>query len=351
MTETTERSSPTTVVRRARAVLGAPTSPVWIATAALFVICAIFVPGSLSSASLLTMIPFASILAIAAVGQTLVVSQRGLDFSVAGMISLSAAIVTKYPNGHGDRIVGALIAVMIVAIIVGVVNGLVITRLGVFPLVATLATSAILEGAATSYSGGFPNQASDNLQTFALGKTLGVPTPAWAALAVVVVTGFVSAKTTIGRRAVAVGANPRAARAAGLRVDITQIATYVIAAVVFAIAGVIVAGYLQTPDLNVGDQYLLSTVTAVVVGGTLLTGGKPRILATAVAAVFLTQLQQVINVLGSPASVENLIEAAAIAAAVGFRIKSSDRAAIVAAVSRVLRRTSTAPASEPRPSE
>lgn len=309
--------------RSATKLLRDPSSPVWIATVALFVMSLIFVPSTMASASLLTMLPFASILAIAALGQTLVVQQRGLDFSLGPMVSLGAVIATKFPVSDDSRTVVAILIVVLAALVVGVVNGVVITKFGVTPLVATLAVGAIVNGAVQSYSGGFPTSAPENLATFAHAKALGIPTTVWVGVILVVVVATASGFTVIGRRSTAVGANPATTRAAGLRVDLALIRTYAMAAVLSGIAGILLAGYLGTPNLSVGNEYLLSTVTAVVVGGTALSGGRARLVATAVAALFLTQLQQIITSLGYPASTQYLVEAVAITIAVGLRARSS----------------------------
>ena len=130
------------------------------------------------------------------------------------------------------------------------------------------------------------------------------------------VTAVATAKTTWGRKLVAVGSNERAARAAGIRVTLIKISGYVGAALCYSAAGVVLAGYVSTPNTNAGNPYLLPAIAAVVVGGTALIGGKGSVVGTAVGALFLSQLTQLVLSLGAPSSTQLIIQAAVIAIAV-----------------------------------
>jgi ribose transport system permease protein len=305
-----------------------PKSSVLYATAALFLVSWIVEPGSVDSVSINAMLPFAGILAIAAVGQTLVIMQRGIDLSVPGMMTLSGLAVSEYAANHGDNLVAAMLVVLGIAVVVGLVNGLVVGFLTVTPLVATLAMNAILIGAAISYSGGTPSRAPAGLSDFALDKTLGLSNAVWLAVAFVIVVALVISRTVWGRRFVSVGASFQAARAAGIRVELARLSAYVAAAVCYAVAGIVLAGYLSTPNISMGDSYLLPTVAAVVVGGTALTGGRGNIVGTAVAAVFLSQLTQLVLSLGAPTSTQLVIQSAVIAVAAA--LQANDREALLA---------------------
>jgi ribose transport system permease protein len=125
--------------------------------------------------------------------------------------------------------------------------------------------------------------------------------------------------TSFGRRFVAIGTSAPAANAAGFRVRRYQTWTYVVAGLLYAIAGILVAGYLSTPGLSAGDLYLLPSVAAVVLGGTSLAGGSGSVVATGAGALFLTQLQQVVFGAGAPASVQLLIQGGAIGVGMAIR--------------------------------
>jgi ribose transport system permease protein len=117
----------------------------------------------------------------------------------------------------------------------------------------------------------------------------------------------------LGRRFVAVGASPAAARAAGIPVTGYVIATYVLASLAYGLAGILFAGYFPTPGLSAGSDYLLPTIAAVVLGGTSLAGGTGSVVATAVGAVFLTQLQQILTANGAAQSIDFMIQGSIIA--------------------------------------
>src|SRR5918997_816225 len=269
-------TGPERLGRSGRGPLRTPSrfSAIWVATALLFALSPLLASGSVSQTALLSMLPFAAILAIAAVGQTLVVQQGGLDLSVPGTISLAAALMVKIPHGDGGRVPLALLAIAGVAVATGLLIGAAVTRLGITPLVATLGVNALLLGTVLEVTGGsIANEAPRNLTDFAQGKTLGIPHTALLALALIAIVALLLRRSVWGRRFEAAGANPRAARAAGVPVTRHQISAYVAASLCYAAAGVLLAGLLNAPSLFSGDAYLLPTIAAVVLGGTSLAGG------------------------------------------------------------------------------
>ncbi|MCW6511183.1 ABC transporter permease [Lichenifustis flavocetrariae] len=290
------------------------------ATLLLYAISLVVAPGSVAPSSLLTVLCFASILALAALGQTLVIQQGGLDLSVPGVISLAAVLVTKFPAGDNAVLALWIAAALASGLLSGLLCGVAITRFRVTPLVATLAVNALLYGTVLYLTKGTSTEAvPSGLGTFAVGRTIGVPNLAWFALVVVTLAEVVVRATVMGRRFVAVGVSARAARAAALPVTSTKIITYGVAGVAYALAGVLLAGYLGVPSLLVGQTYLLPTITVVVLGGTSLTGGAGSVAATAIGAIFLVQLQQVIIGMGAPTSAQFIIQAAIILLGMALR--------------------------------
>lgn len=292
---------------------------IWPVTAALFAISPLLAPGSLSRSSLLDVLPFAGVLAIAAIGETLVIQQGGLDLSVPGGISLGAVVVTTY--AHSDNLGLWIILALLIGACAGTVSGLAVTWFRITPLVATLAVNALLYGTVLQLTNGQSAQTvPGNLANFCTGRTIGIPNLALIAAAAVLVAHVGIAVTKSGRRFVAVGESKRAARAAAMRVGTIMIVTYALAGLAYAAAGVVLAGYLKTPNLLVGDNYLLPTVAAVVLGGTSLLGGSGSIIASALGALFLIQLQQVLVGMGAAASVQDIVEAVIIAVGMAVRL-------------------------------
>jgi ribose transport system permease protein len=306
------------LLRRSRA--SSPFVAIWIATALLFAISPLVASGSLSHSALQAMLPFAGILAIAAIGQTLVIQQGGLDLSVAGLFSLGAVLVVTVPGGHSSDLALALAVVVGAGFAGGFLNGLAVTRLGITPLVATLGSNAIFIGVVLQVTGGSIDfKATKNWQHFTADKVLGIPILAVLALVAVVVVALFVSRTIWGRRFVLVGSSPLAARAAGLAVERYQLMSYAVAGVCYAFAGALLSGYLQSPPLLPGNEYLLPSIAAVVLGGTALGGGRGSVIATAGGVLFLTQLEQVISALGAQTSVDYLIQGAIVALGMGLR--------------------------------
>ncbi|MFJ4156287.1 ABC transporter permease [Pseudomonas sp. NPDC089752] len=291
---------------------------VWFGTAALFVISAIVAPGTVTQGSLLAMLPFAGMLAIVATGQTVVIQQRGLDMSAIGMVGLAGVLAALLGNMLGSQILAALIT-LLSAVAVGIVNGVLTSRLSISPLVATLAVNALLIGAIRSLTGNAPVSTAQSLQDFSHSKFLGLPFSVVFAFLFVVVVWVITRKTAIGRRFVAVGINPEAALAAGIRVNAYQIGAYVVSAVCFAVAGILLAGFIGSASHTAGNDYLLPAIAAVVVGGTPFTGGKGSVVASAVAALFMAQLGQMVLAMGASSAVQLIVQAMAILAAVAVR--------------------------------
>jgi ribose transport system permease protein len=264
------------------------------------------------------MLPFAAILAIAAIGQTLVLQQGGIDLSVPGMISLAAVIFTKEAHGDDSAVAGAIVMVLAVSLGVGLLNGLVVTRLNVTPLVATLAANALLLGTVQQVSGGTPTTAPRGWTDFANGKLAGIPNTVIIAVVVTLVIFVVVKWTVMGRRFEATGDNDLAAQAAGITVKWTQTTAYVMASLLYGCAGILLAGFLQTPSLFVGDTYLLSSIAAAVLGGAPLAGGAASVIASAIGALFISQLNQVLAATGAATSVQLLVQGGVIAVAMAL---------------------------------
>jgi ribose transport system permease protein len=289
-----------------------------VALVALVVAGVAFAPSSLSSGAVQGMLPFAAVLAVVALGQTLVVMQGGIDLSIAGSVSIVIVIVTHEAYGDNSKVLPAALAALAVAVVAGLLNGFLIGRLGLNPIVATLGTNALLYAGVLGVSGGTPRQTTDLLASIAGGELLGVPNAVYFAVAAVVVATVAVKLTVAGRRFEAVGANGAAAWATGLMVRRHRGGGYVWAQVLYWLGGLLLAGIINKPTAYQGDSYLLASVAAVVLGGTSLLGGRGDLVATALAALFLTQLSQFVLALGVTFAVQTLVQAAALAIGVAL---------------------------------
>ena len=312
----------TAATRRQRPALSRGLVTVLAALVLLFAVSVLFAPSSVTTGALQGMLPFAAVLAILAIGQTLVVMQGGFDLSVPGSVSLVVVIVTHQAYGNNAKVLPAALTALAVVLVAGLVNGILIGRLGLNAIVATLGVNALLYAGVLGVSGGTPRQTTDLLANLAGGNVVGVPNALVVAVLTVIVTTLVVKRTVAGRRFEAVGANGRAAWATGLRVQRHRAGGYVAAQVHYWLGALLLAGILNKPTAYQGDRYLLPTVAAVVLGGTSLLGGRGNIVATALAALFLTQLDQFVLAIGVNYAVETLVQS--IAFAVGVALYSID---------------------------
>lgn len=301
-----------------KGVLVSEGARIWLALIALVIVSAIIAPGSLSNRAILTMLPVAAILAVASLGQSLTIQQGGIDFTVPSVMTMAAVLVTGESNSSDDKLLRGVVIALIVSCLIGLLSGVAVALFRITPIIATLAVNALVLGAVSSYASSAPKQSPPELASFTIGKTLGVPNAVILALLVLVIAVVVQTKMTVGRRFVAIGDNPATARAMGMPVTRYVIGTYVAASLCYGMAGIILAGYVVAPSLSLGNPYLLSTITAVVIGGTSFGGGRARLIGAAVAALFLTQLNSLLNAISAPPSTSLLLQAVAIAVAAGL---------------------------------
>src|SRR3954468_15589442 len=288
------------------------------ATVLLFVISALAAPSSVSGTALRGMLPIASVLAVAGLGQMLVIQQGGIDLSVAGGISMTVVVVTHIPDGDNGKLLPAVLVAALIAVLAGALNGLLIGVLQLNAIIATLGTNALLYGADLALAGGRPRITTKLLGSVTGGTTAGIPNAVFFALAALQVVSVAVKRMVPGRRFEAIGANPRAARAVGLRVRGHRASAYIWAALLYCLAGVLLGGITAQPSAFEGDSFLLISVAVVVLGGTSLLGGRGYPLATVVAAVFLQQLVQFVVALGVSTAVQIVVQAVALAIGVSL---------------------------------
>jgi ribose transport system permease protein len=292
-----------------------------IATVALLVGGGIVAPSTVSVSALQLMLPFFAVLAVASIGQHLVIQQRGLDLSVAGIMSFAAVIVSALPSsGAGVPETMAFVALALgMGLGVGTANGALVALLRVNSLVTTIGMNSLMLGITMHVTRGFSQQAPPPLNSFGVGKLLGVPLTLYVLIVIAAIAIFLLEKTTFGRRFIATSVNPDAAITVGIPLTAYRVATYALAGFCYAAAGVLLAGYVLSPTVFSGMPYLLATVAAVVVGGNPIGGGlRGSVTATIVGALFLTYLGQLVLAVGFDTSAQNIVQAVIIIASVGI---------------------------------
>ncbi len=279
------------------------------------IFCAIVAPRSLLPSTFLAIIPLAAFLAITAIGETLVLMARGIDLSISAVITLSSTIVLGFSGGHDEALFAAVCGALLFATLIGLINGILIAVFELNALIVTLAVGAITTGATLWYRVALPQEARvpPGMAAWGDARFLGINFSVWVVAALAIILDIILRKTTIGRHFSAMGANPRAAWIAGINVAAYQTAAFVVAAFLYGVAGILVSAFIRNPTLKVGEPYLLAPIAAAVLGGTAMSGGIGSMVAVAGAALFLTQLGQVLQMLGLSSALQFVIEGVAIA--------------------------------------
>jgi ribose transport system permease protein len=249
--------------------------------------------------NLRNVLAYASIPFIVAMGQTVVVLARGVDLSVGSMMALSGAIFATLMTDGRPLILSLAVTIVGCTLIGLLVNGLLITRLGVSFLIVTLGTFSIFRSVATvTLDGVSLTVDAPVLDTLANGRTGPIPNIVIFAAVLYVLMVFVLRGTTYGRSVYAVGASPQAARLAGIPVDRIVMIGYGVAALCAAVAGLLLVGQLGSAQPTAGVGAELNSLAAVLLGGTLFSGGYGGITRTLSGVLFLQVLLNLLTIAG-----------------------------------------------------
>lgn len=264
----------------------------------LFLYGSATIEGFASSQSVRSMLVLASLLGLAAIGQTLVMVLGGLDLSIPGFIVGGAILLSQLTGTHHWSFAPALAITVLIAGAMGAATGVICHRYRIQPLIVTLGMGAVAFGAAQAWTGGEITGAAPMFLskfTAANGTTFGLDIAPivviWVAVAVAL--GMFINRTVAGRHLYATGANPRAARLALVPTRRIWISVFAASAICSAVVGVLLAGFAGA-DPSIGEPYLFQGLTAVVVGGTTIMGARGDYTHTVVGALILTELSTIL---------------------------------------------------------
>jgi galactofuranose transport system permease protein len=292
-----------------------PTYGVYAAIVLLVLYNVLFTPNFVTWSNLRIQLIQVAPIVIVALGMALVIGTEGIDLSVGSVMALAAALIPLY-LGYG--VVAAILISLVAGLVVGLINGTLVARVGLQPIVATLALFVGGRGLALVISGGqLKDVRNADLIYLGSGDLFGLPVLVWIAVVMVLIVAFIVRRTVFGRRLLAIGGNRASAELAGLPVKRVLISVYVICSVLASIAGVLAVARIQSSDASaVGLLIELSAITAVVVGGTPLTGGRVRVLGTVAGALFMQLITAVLTQHNVHTSYTQMVEAAIICFAV-----------------------------------
>lgn len=248
----------------------------------------------LSTGNISSVLGFNSMTGLIALGMTFVIMTGGIDLSV-GSVAALASVIAALLSSQGTLV--GIIGPMLVGTGIGLINGLIITRLNILPFITTLAMMLGARGLALTFAN---NQSvsvdyNSGFTTVGQGDFLGLPIPAWLLFVAFGLGILLLNFTRFGRHVLAVGGNEEAARLMGLPVDRIKIAVYTLSGALAGLAGVILASRFGAGQPTEGIGWELSAIAAVVVGGTLLTGGMGSVWATLVGVLLLGLIFNILN--------------------------------------------------------
>jgi len=234
-----------------------------------------------------------------ALPMTFVIITGGIDLSVGSILGLCAILLGVFWQNLGLPLPAAMVLAVLVGGVAGLINGLIITRFRVPPLIATLATLALYRGLAEGISQarsvrGYPEW------FFVLGQkdVWGVPTQLWILIVLSIVAAGILGLTTFGRATYAIGANETAARFSGINVDRTKLMIYTASGLVSGLAAVIFVSRVSTTRSDMGTGVELDVITAVVLGGTSIFGGRGTIIGTVIGLILVQALKNGLSLSG-----------------------------------------------------
>jgi ribose transport system permease protein len=255
-----------------------------------------------------SLVVLSSFLIVLALGQGAAILTGGLDLSVPWMIGLVGILVAGLVRGSDEVALWAIPLGLLLGAGLGAVNGAGIVLLGLPPIVMTLAMNGILQGAALVYSGGTPDGfASSGMRWFMTGRFLGITPVVWFVALFVVAALVLLERTVFGRRVYAVGNSPLVAKLSGVGVGGTLVGVYALSGFCAALVGILLAGFSGQASLGMGDEYLLPSIAVVVVGGTLITGGRGHYLGMLGGVLLLTALSTLLAGTTLPSAVRDII--------------------------------------------
>lgn len=264
-------------------------------------------------------------LAIVALAQTIVILSGGIDLSYAGLLSLLCVVFALLAGDSGGSLFVAILAVLALGVAVGLVNGAITAFLRIHPLIVTLGTSTILAGVALLLTRQPAGDVPAFFEDLAYGKLGPVPYGTIFVLVLYLVFGFALWRTRLGTRIYAIGSNEPAAAISGVNVAGTKLAVYALSGLLAGIAAIYMTARFGVGDPRAGVGFDLRSITPVIVGGTLLAGGKGGVMGTLLAVILLTLLGNVLNFLNVSSNVQWIVEGLIIIAAVSFFTGRSSR--------------------------
>lgn len=277
----------------------------------LFFLGGLLAPGFVNVGQAINIVRLSAFLGIIAAGQTLVIISggEGIDLSIGAIVTLSAILVFRIVDGQNGMVLPALGVALIAGTIFGALNGVGITALGIPPLVMTLGMAGVVQGSILVLTQGQLIGKAAPIMSTLISQPLvvGVPGVVFIWLLMGVIMWLLLERTTYGKQLFGIGVNRVTSRLSGVRVPRTVVMTYALSGLLSAFGGFMLLGFTQSVFLNLGERYLFPSVAAVVVGGTVLAGGKGSYWGTMAGALVLTLIGSLLTAVQLPEAARQII--------------------------------------------
>ncbi|TIX87187.1 ABC transporter permease [Rhizobium sp. P44RR-XXIV] len=272
----------------------------FIAAILVWIVTVLFTGGASSVGLSQAALTFAAFSVIVGIGQMFVITlgPGNIDLSVPATMTLAGTIALKLMNVEDSMIVPGLLVSILIGLGIGVGNYALIKLLRIPPIIATLSMSFIIQSAAIWSNRGLRIKPPEQLADFTTSGVLGIPNIALVALLLSALAWLLLEKTIYGRWISAIGQSMFAARMAGIPVDGTRLATYVLCAVLASICGYLLASFSGGAALNMGAEYLLMSIAVVIIGGTAVAGGDSNVPGIWGASLFMFLVVSMLNTYG-----------------------------------------------------
>lgn len=263
----------------------------------LFAVSCMLSDRFLQTSNLFNILRQISIFGILSVGMTFVIVSGGIDLSVGSIIALVCVITANMVNDHG--IIPAILVALLVGALVGLINGVGIAYGKLQPFIMTLGTMYMASGAASIYTNGTPISIKGNFSKIGNSMLFNtIPLPAIYFIVILIAAYLVMRNTRFGRHVYSIGSNKEATRLAGVDVKKVTLSVYILSGVLAAVTGIIFAAQMASGSPVAGEGYEMNAITAAVVGGTSMSGGKGNLPGTFLGAVIMGILSNIMNLCG-----------------------------------------------------
>ena len=272
-----------------------------------FALVSVFVPNFLTERNVLGLLQSVVTVGIVACTMMFCLAARDFDLSVGSTVAFTGMVAVMASNATGSIPLGIL-AALAAGAVVGWFNGFVIAKFNINALIATLAMMQIVRGLALIASDGRAVGINDPACfNIALSKFLGIPTPIWVLAILFAIFGFVLNRTVFGKNILAIGGNPEASRLAGVNVDRSRIYVFALQGFVCAIAGILLASRITSGQPNSAIGLELSVMSACVLGGVSLAGGRATMSGVIVGVMIMGIAENAMNLLNIPAFYQYIV--------------------------------------------